>query len=401
MNTQPIEQEPAGSGRDVPIGYLRTFLVLLVVLHHSVLAYCTYAPPPGNTLDTPWMAWSAFPVADTARWRGADLIVGFNDTFFMSLFFLISGIFLWSSLTRKSTNAFLRDRALRLGIPFLFAAAVLAPLAYYPAYLMTGAATPFWQQWLALSAWPAGPAWFLWVLLAFDVMALIAFKLAPTWGKVLGRISGRLSVRPIVYFIALLGVSALTYLPLAAMVSPLRWSSFGPFFFQTSRILHYAVYFVAGAGIGSFGLGRGLLAHDGKLARRWSLWLLTALAAFVLAVVTSLATLSTLQHGGPSAWLSNFGNVTFVLSCACSSFAFLALFLRFAKRANRVYDSLSANAYGIFLLHYACVSWLQLSLLGEPLPGAGKALLVFVGAVLLSWSLSAALRRVPIIRRVV
>ena len=83
----------------------------------------------------------------------------------------------------------------------------------------------------------------------------------------------------------------------------------------------------------------------------------------------------------------------FVLSCAASSFLFLALFVRFARKPNRVMDSLSANAFGIYLVHYACVSWLQLALLASPLSGAAKGTLVFTGAVLLSWGLSAAARR--------
>ena len=62
--------------------------------------------------------------------------------------------------------------------------------------------------------------------------------------------------------------------------------------------------------------------------------------------------------GGPGPILSTFGNVTFVLSCAATSFACLAAFSRFVTKPNRVGDSLSANAYGIYLFHYVCVTWL-------------------------------------------
>ncbi len=89
-------------------------------------------------------------------------------------------------------------------------------------------------------------------------------------------------------------------------------------------------------------------------------------------------------------------SLDFVTSCAASRLFFLALFLRFAHAPNRVMDSLSANAFGIYLVHYACVSWLQLALLGSPLSGAAKGTLVFVGAVLLSWGLTAAARRVAV-----
>jgi fucose 4-O-acetylase-like acetyltransferase len=393
--------------RNVPLGTLRTVLTLLVVAHHAMLAYHPYAPPPAASLLAEPRLWGAFPIVDSQRSPLFALLVGFNDTFFMSLMFLVSGVFAWPSLVRKGAAGFLRDRALRLGVPFVVAAGLLAPLAYYPTWLATraGAADPgpaaFLHQWLRLGDWPAGPAWFLWVLLAFGALATAAFRLWPAWGSAVGRLSERLASRPIAWFATLVAVSALVYLPMAALFTPVAWSNFGPFWVQTSRLLHYAVYFVAGIGLGACGLDRGLLVPDGKLARRWPLWALSSLLAFVLAIAAVVTIMPTLEKGGPGPILGTLGNFTFVLSCACSSFAFLSLFIRFARRPHRVTDTLGANAYGIYLLHYACVSWLQLSLLPAALSGTVKGVAVFVGAVGISWILSAALRRVPGVARVV
>src|SRR5262249_44442147 len=103
----------------------------------------------------------------------------------------------------------------------------------------------------------------------------------------------------------------------------------------------------------------------------------------------------------PSLGLATLGNIAFVMACAGWSVAALSFFVRFAKRSNPVIASLSANAFGIYLLHYVCVSWLQYSLLAVPTSGAVKFLLVFVGAVAASWALSAMARRVPAIGRVI
>ena len=59
----------------------------------------------------------------------------------------------------------------------------------------------------------------------------------------------------------------------------------------------------------------------------------------------------------------------------------------------RVLDSLSAHAYSIYLLHYVFVVWLQYALLGVGLDAIEKAALVFVGALALSWAVSAGLMR--------
>ena len=386
---------------NVSIGYLRTFITVLVVAHHAALAYHPFAPPaPVNLVVQPrW--WQAFPVVDSARWIGWAVLVGFNDVFFMSLMFFLSGLFVWKSLQRKRAGAFVRDRVVRLGIPFAVAAAVIAPLAYYPAYLTTPSHTGvagFWQQWRALGNWPAGPAWFIWVLLAFDCLAASLFLLLPKWGEALGRMTTGASRRPALFFGLLVAVSAIAYIPMELKFNGFAWASWGPFVFQTSRIIHYFVYFMLGAGVGAVGIGKGLLANDGKLSRRWALWAGAALTAF--GVESTLGIFSLYPHPSPRMW-ELAADCGWVLSCAASSFAFLALFVRFAKSRSKVWDSLTANAYGIYLVHYAFVSWLQYSLLKARLPAIAKGSLVIFGAVVLSWGVTAALRRIPAVARAI
>jgi hypothetical protein len=385
----------------VSIGYLRAFITLLVLAHHAVLAYHPFAPAPPASLAAQPRWWQAFPVVDSQRWTGFALLASFNDIFFMALMFFLSGLFVCKSLQRKGSTPFLRDRAARLGVPFLVAAAVIAPLAYYPTYLQTGGGGGFagyWQQWRSLGNWPAGPAWFVWVLLAFDVVAAALVFVLPRWGDALGRLASAAGQRPIRFFVLLVAVSAVAYIPLAIVFNPFAWSAFGPFTFQTSRLLHYLAYFLVGAGVGAYGVDRGLLAPDGKLARRWALWAVGALVSFGVATGVAIAAITV--HIGSRGW-EVAGDATFVLSCAASSFAFLALFVRFAKTRRRVWDSLSENAYGMYLIHYVFVSWLQYSLLRAGLPAIAKGSLVFLGTALLSWGATAALRRIPAVARVI
>jgi len=130
-NVAPVHPATGQTGSPAPtyvnaIGYLRAFIVVMVVAHHAALAYYPYAPPVAASLVTVPRWWQAFPVVDPHQWGGAPLFVGFNDTFFMSLMFILSGLFVWSSLRRKGGAAFLRDRLLRLGLPFLIMLASFA-----------------------------------------------------------------------------------------------------------------------------------------------------------------------------------------------------------------------------------------------------------------------------------
>lgn len=399
-----LEPGHSSAGRyNLALGYLRAFITLLVLAHHSVLAYHPYAPAPSSRFNSQPLMWAAFPIVDTQRWRGIDLFVGFNDIFFMSLMFFLSGLFVWPSLVRKGTARFIRDRLLRLGLPFLVASMVLAPLAYYPAYRVTGAdpsLAAFAKQWLSLGAWPSGPAWFIWLLLAFGCVSAVLSKMAPRWGGALGQLCSVVQRRPVVSFVLLVAVSAAAYLPMALKFGPMRWVSFGPFWFQLSRVLHYAVYFFAGVGLGACGLEKGLLASDARLARRWPIWLLAALGAYSLAIATFRGFLSAMSHGAPGLGWQGLLDLNFVLSCAASGFAFLAIFLRFARTRVRLFDSLSNNAYGIYLVHYVFVIWLQFALLSTLLPGAAKGSLVFFGTLVLSWATTAVVRRIPALGRV-
>lgn len=391
-------RKPVSSTYNLSIGYLRAFITLLVLAHHAVLAYHPFAPPPPASLVAIPRWWSAFPIVDAQHSTVFALFAGFNDMFFMALMFFLSGLFVWPSLQRKGAGQFVRDRALRLGIPFVVAAAFVAPLAYYPAYLQTGAKDGFWHEWMSLGNWPAGPAWFVWVLLAFDVVAAVLLVASPKWGDRIARIASGADRRPGRFFLMLLILSVLAYVPLELIFNSFRWSVFGPFTFQTSRILNYFLYFLLGAGVGACGLNSGLLAQTGKLARHWLLWSIGALLAFGIATGTGVAAIT--AHPGVRSW-EIASDLTFVLSCAASSFAFLAVFVRFANPRGKIFDSLTANAYGMYLIHYMFVSWLQLTLLNSNLPAIAKGSLVTVGTILLSWGATATLRRIPAVARVI
>ena len=381
------------------LGYLRGFLVLLVVAHHAMLAYHPFAPPLPESLVAVPRWWQAFPVIDLRRWAPAYLLVDFNERFFMALMFLLSGLFVWQGLLRKGSAVYLRERLKRLGVPFLFASAFLAPAAYYPTYLQLknhAGFTGFWSQWLSLGQWPSGPAWFMWVLLTFDCLAAMLFLFTPRLGDMLKEFTSVRLRQPFWFLLALVAVSLVAYVPLALLVTTTSWTAFGPFNFQTSRILLYLAYFIFGTLIGAYGLGRGVLAPESDLPKRWPWWVGLAFGAYAAASATTLIALK--AHASQQGWASAV-NVGFVVSCATSSVAFLSIFIRFLQVRVRFLDSLSENSYGIYLVHYGLVTWFQHWMLPTQLPAAAKLAIVFLGALSSSWVVSSLIRRVPAVAR--
>jgi glucans biosynthesis protein C len=382
------------------IDNLRAIVILLVLSFHSVLAYIQFLPPRPFGFDEPPYLWRAFPIIDAQRWFGFDLFCAWQDVFLMSFFLLLSGLFTWPSLTRKGARAFLADRLFRLGLPFAAVVIFLVPLAHYPTYLQSAAdpsLADFWQHWRQLPFWPSGPMWFLWILLVGDLLAVGLYQLlAGRRGSVL-RLSNYARQYPARFLTGLVLASAVAYVPLALIFGPSDWTQHGPFSFQLSRPLHYAVYFLAGVAIGACGIERGLLAPNGALARQWRRWLVAAPLLFSLWAGTTGLTLP----GPAPLGLQILSSVSFALACFASCFAVLAVAVRFARIRSEMLDSLKANAYGMYLIHYPFVVWLQYALLPADLPAVVKGVVVFGGTLVLSWSFTAALRRVPVIAQVI
>jgi hypothetical protein len=371
---------------------LRAAVIVIVLAFHSCLAYLDSSPRSAQPFNSPPYQWRSLPMMDSQRWFGFDLFCAPQDVYLMSLMFFLSGVFVWPSLARRGSFDFVCHRVLRLGLPFGMAVFLLMPVAHYPVYLVTAvdpSVAAFWQSYLALPFWPTGPSWFLWQLLLLNIAAAGVHRLAPGWGALLGKIAS-LGAHPSRLFAGLAIASALLYVPLAIAFTPWEWLQLGPFALQLSRPLHYAVYFFAGLGVGIYGIENGLLASDGLLARRWAMWLAAAFAAFLL-WITPTAMIFELRDEAPLR-LQIIADLGFVLSCASSSFFLVAIFLHFARNRSRLLDSLSCNAYGMYLIHYVFVVWLQYALLNAPLFAFSKAAIVFAVTLVLSWATSAAVR---------
>jgi hypothetical protein len=99
-------------------------------------------------------------------------------------------------------------------------------------------------------------------------------------------------------------------------------------------------------------------------------------------------------------WYEGLYAVCFTVFSVAILFLILAYFLRFGDAGRSVYDSMQADAYGMFLVHYPITLWLQYWLFDYNLPATVKAPIVFVLTVAFSWGLTRALRQIPGARRV-
>ncbi len=379
--------------RIVPLDRARSFITLLVVLHHSVMNYTHF----GN--------------GDRMRWLGFDLVVLFNDSFFMACMFFVSGLFVRDSLARRGAANFLANRAWRLGVPFLISIFMVMPIAYYASFLRYHAPGTtdfnflhFWYHMVTTGPWPSGPAWFLWVLLALGAIAALMWVALPRLIEALGQLIHALRDRPMIAFVAFGIFTVMIYLPMRLIFGDSAWlvPGYYPLPIQTSRIFLYAGYFFAGVGVGAVGLKAGVLAQNGALAKRWTVWLAFASAFYGAILLLVYAHHNWLaDFNSPPVWWHIAYGLAFAMFSAAMTFAIPAVFLRFARSSLWLLDAMRPSAYGIYLLHFIFLIWLQYFVYDPPFPAFVKFAIVFVGTLSMSWALTVLLRKIPVVARTI
>jgi hypothetical protein len=278
------------------------------------------------------------------------------------------------------------------------------PIAYYRYYHQRFDFFHYYAHMVTTGPWSAGSAWFLWVLLAFDAIAAAMSAIAPRALATLGRVVDGVRNKPLTSFTAFALFSIAIYLPLRVSIGESHWSALGhyPIFIQTSRAPLYAGYFLAGVVVGAAGLRKGVLDDGGVIAQRWRSWLAIALAGYA-----AILLLVYIHRGGmidlrsPPLWWHTAYGLAFALFGAAMTFTVPAFFLRFAKYPFRLLDAMQKQAYGIYLLHFIPLIWLQYLVTDPPLPVFVKFAIVFAGTLSTSWVATLWLRKIPIVARMI
>jgi surface polysaccharide O-acyltransferase-like enzyme len=376
-----VHAAPRSKARNLSLDRARTFLTLVVLLHHAVIPYTYF----GHT--------------DPTSWIGFDIVVLATDSFFMAMFFFLSGLFTWPGIARKAPSVFLRDRLLRLGLPFAIAAFTVIPLAYYAIALRHEpelSFTAFWWKTVTVGPWPSGPIWFVWVLLAFDLTASLLYRVSAHLVDPGNRISLRGFEQPAAFWLMLVVVTALVYVPSLLYFGGSKWFELGPFSVQASRILLYFAYFFIGVSVGAANFDRGILSADGQLPKQRWLWVFATLIPYCLMWGMIYIKREVLGNPDPQPhWYQAIYSTFFVLFSGSILLAILAFFLHQKAPGPNLLDRMQADAYGIFLVHYPIALWIQYALYDYSLPAIVKAAIGFVLTVILSWALTAGLRKIP------
>lgn len=158
LETAKVELKPVRK-RLHYLDNIKVFLTFLVVLHHTADAF-------GCCGDLSWML--VIGNYDNAFKSSIRRFMIFNQSYFMCLFFLISGYLTASSYKRKGVEAFIRGRTTRLLVPAWASFFIVNPFSFFLA------------QWTAKSDlvyFPCpGATWFIYWLLFFEWIYVLFMK---------------------------------------------------------------------------------------------------------------------------------------------------------------------------------------------------------------------------------
>ena len=331
---------------------LKILLIFLVILHHVGQGY----GPSGGW----WFYMTSQP--GKLEWMGRFFCV--NASFFMGLFFMISGYFFAPSFDKKGFKKYTTDKFVRYGIPLLFVYWILMPPIFYfnyelytdnpslsfftffrQIYLGTGGQPDWFKPTLT---WPLrdlgfGHLWFVENLLVYAILyAVLRVILRKT------SFANKFNLNVYVFtFIFILVVSVTTVLVRDYhRVGEIK----NVFSFLMIEVAHWPQYL-------GF-LISGIIASQTNLFRK--------LPSFYGKSLLALGLLMAAKVYFPSVFLDiintlcgRYFEIFETILGFSLSFGLLVIFREKMNFTNKLLGLLSANAYAAYIFHYPVVIALQ------------------------------------------
>lgn len=345
-------------------------LVALVILGHAFITYGDIG------------SWVYREQSDNEAYLiVAAVVVSLGSLFAMGLFFLVAGLLTPGPLRRKGPAGFLRDRAVRLGVPFLAYLLLVYPLASWAGKPDRPASAYLRDAWLELDP---GPLWFVGVLLLFTVcyVAWRAVRPAPA------------GPYPPLRAAHLVGLAVAIAVGTALVRTGFEMDSGQPLSAHVWQWPQCIGLFV----LGLVSAERGWLVPVAPGLRRGAGW--SALAGAVLLVAAIGTAESSDAFIGGVTWQALLTAALEGIISVGLSVWLLGTFQRRFDHAGPLATGLGRAAFGAYVLQAPVLLGCALLARPLPVPPEVKFLLVAPVGIAGSFALAWLLTRLPVVRRV-
>ncbi len=341
---------------------LKIFLTCLVVAHHASQAY---GPTGGE--------WAYHNSNGTIMWLGNFMAV--NASFFMGLFFIISGYFIPASFQGQKLGAFIKKKLGRLMVPVLILVVAIVPLYFYFAAMLHAPIrigffdyyfNTYWKN--DLISYEHG--WYLVNLCFYSLIYALA-------AKFIKRQQSRAFQSFKIYYLFILAalIGLISYF--VRLVSPIdRWIDlFGFIGMELAHVPQYVLFFLFG-----------IIAykHDSLNAIPKKTGYILAAAGAIMALTVYLSGLSFIRPFIDIVWKGWAFYESFM--AVFLSIGLIVVFREFCNRTNALFRILSRGAFAAYIIHNLFVVTLQVSFDSSPVSPWVRFLCVSVLSIVFSFA---------------
>jgi len=372
-NTKTATAPQQGQGRMEYLSRYKGFLAALVVLIHTGI---TYGAVGGWMFSEPHeVIW--LKVVTTC-------IASFSQSFVLGAFFFVSAYFLPRSLDKKGALRLLGDRLVRLGVPYALYYFLGAPLLVMAVENLGHGRNVGFRP-----TFNSGPLWFVEALFIFTLLYVLVRRIRRSASPLF--LPRGIPAIPIVFayiaVAAVLGFAARTAFPIGWDLHNLQLGFFPM----------YVLLFAAGIKAGR----EKCLERIAQIRLRP--WAPLAVAGVVLYLPMMVAG-GALEDPAPflggltwqsavyAGWEAIAGTSLFITT--------IVLFSRRRFGSSRLGRSFGEASYGIYLFHAFVIILVAIALVRLHVHPAVKWALLSTSGVCVPWALTAALKRVPGVRRI-
>lgn len=364
------------------IDHLKVVLTMLVILHHTVIAYG--APGGWYYSQKTTLMGAIIPMT---------VFVSVNQAFFMGFFFFLSALFVPSSYDKKGPVKFITDRLIRLGVPLLFYSFVLSPfLSFIPYKWAEGHDITYPQYLGGFHPWvDFGVLWFVAALLMFTLL----YALYRVTVKGLAKAIKLPIVTTILFFAIIIGLISFA----VRIIFPVGWV-LKPLGFQLGHFPQYIALFILGLIAAKSKWLNNVDVKTGKRMRTIAICLVV-IGFPLLFIMRKVLDFPIEWFSSGAHWQQAFYAVWEQLVGFSIITALLCIGKHRWNKPSVFLSSLSRSTFAVYIFHPLVVISLTVAASGWAIDPALKLLVVAPLAVLFSFLLGMLLVKIPGVNKII
>jgi fucose 4-O-acetylase-like acetyltransferase len=329
---------------------LRAIIIFLVVLYHV-----------GGVYEAAGL-WSSFWIVDdsaTISWVGI-LGIAF-DILIMPTMFFIAGYLTPISLERKGAGGFVTSKLKRLMLPWLLAVLTLIPLYKVIFLYSRGLPQEHWTTYFHITnANSQNWLWFLPLLFSFNLLYLLLTRLNIRFD--------RLSLKWAVIATFVIGV--IYSMVVGSWLGFRSWTLTPLLDFENEKMLVYFLYFL----LGVLAFQKNIFA---ELPKKKTLYTIVNAIAWLPVTVHIFTRIWPFFYPNPAEFeVTPLYRLIWWLSFHSGALGMVYLmvesFWRYVDRSSKLWQTLSKNSYGVYIIHVIMIGVFGTLLLNTGLPALVK-----------------------------